>query len=62
MKQFVTYLQLGLGMIIFGSGTPVSKLVTQDFPVFLASGLRMLIAFLVFSPVLFLRREENGSI
>ena len=39
-----TYTQLTLGMAIFGSGTPISKLVTGAFPVFFASGARMLLA------------------
>lgn len=53
-----TYAQLLLGMVIFGSGTPVSKLVTSAFPPFLASGLRMMVGALVLLPFLVRRREE----
>jgi drug/metabolite transporter (DMT)-like permease len=42
-----TYLMLFFGMALFGSATPLSKLVTQTFPVFIAGGLRVLLAFLV---------------
>jgi len=44
------FLLLLAGMIIFGSGTPVSKLVTQDYPPMLASGLRMGLAALFLLP------------
>ena len=39
-------------MAIFGSGTPVSKLVTDAFPVFLASGIRMLLAAAALVPLM----------
>jgi drug/metabolite transporter (DMT)-like permease len=45
-----TYLMLFLGMALFGSATPLSKLVTKAFPVFIAGGLRVLLAFLVLLP------------
>lgn len=51
------YAQLALGMAIFGSGTPVSKWVTDAFPVFLASGLRMAIAAAVLTPFLWFERD-----
>lgn len=38
------------GMALFGSATPLSKLVTKDFPVFIAGGLRVLLAFTVLAP------------
>lgn len=47
-----TYLMLFLGMALFGSATPLSKLVTQAFPVFIAGGLRVLLAFLVLWPLI----------
>ena len=53
-----TYAQLLLGMVIFGSGTPVSKLVTAVFPPSLASGLRMVVGALILLPFLLRRREE----
>lgn len=46
----LTYLQLFCGMALFGSATPLSKLVTQGFPVFIAGGFRVLLAFLVLLP------------
>lgn len=41
---------LFFGMVLFGSATPLSKLVTNAFPVFIAGGLRVLLAFLVLWP------------
>lgn len=55
--RLVVVLQLFLGMAIFGSGTPVSKLVTDAFPVFVASALRMLVAALCLLPFVLARRE-----
>lgn len=49
-----TYALLALGMATFGSGTPVSKLVTDAFPVFLASGIRMLLAAAALLPLMVL--------
>ena len=42
--------QLLLGMALFGSATPLSKLIGQQFSVFTASCMRMLIACLVLAP------------
>ncbi|MFD0764621.1 DMT family transporter [Mucilaginibacter lutimaris] len=50
MKNFKVYLMLLLGMALFGSATPLSKLVSKDFPVFIAGGLRVLLAFIVLAP------------
>lgn len=41
---------LFFGMALFGSATPLSKLVAHHFPVFIAGGLRVLLAFLVLLP------------
>jgi drug/metabolite transporter (DMT)-like permease len=49
--RFATYLLLAGGMAVFGSATPVSKIVTDAFPVFLASGLRMATALAVLIPL-----------
>lgn len=49
-RSALTYLQLLLGMALFGSATPLSKLVTQAFPVFIAGGFRVLLAFLMLLP------------
>ncbi|MCF7220727.1 DMT family transporter [Marilutibacter chinensis] len=53
-----TYASLALGMAVFGSGTPVSKLVTSAFPVFLGSGLRMALAALVLLPFVLADRRN----
>jgi len=37
-------------MALFGSATPLSKLVTKDFPVFIAGGFRVFLAFVVLAP------------
>lgn len=36
-NSWAVYGQLALGMVIFGSGTPISKILTDAFPVFVAS-------------------------
>lgn len=46
----LTYVQLGLGMAVFGSATPVSKIVTQAMPVFIGSGLRVALGAIVLAP------------
>ena len=43
------------GMALFGSATPLSKLVTKTFPVFIAGGSRVLLAFFVLLPFIKLR-------
>lgn len=53
------YLMLLLGMALFGSATPLSKLVTKAFPVFIAGGLRVLLAFLVLLPFIKLSNFKN---
>ncbi len=46
------YFQLAAGMILFGSATPVSKLVTEAMPVAVGSALRVAIGALVLLPFL----------
>ncbi|MEO8664482.1 MAG: DMT family transporter [Ignavibacteria bacterium] len=58
MKKYLTYIQLALGMSIYGSGTPVSKIVTEAFPVYIGSGLRMFFAALVLIPFVFIYRKN----
>jgi drug/metabolite transporter (DMT)-like permease len=36
-----TYVQLAIGMAMFGSAAPISKIVTEAMPVFIGSGLRV---------------------
>lgn len=52
------YIELTLAMIIVGSSVVVGKLVTSNFPVFLASSLRFGIASLILVPLLF-KLEKN---
>ena len=52
-----TYAQLFLGMAVFGSATPVSKIVTQAMPVFVGAGLRVVLGALVLAPVAWRQRE-----
>jgi len=54
-----TYFMLFFGMALFGSATPLSRLVTQAFPVFIAGGMRVLLAFLVLWPFINLRRLKT---
>ncbi|HEU4913628.1 MAG TPA: DMT family transporter [Actinomycetes bacterium] len=56
-ERLTTYALLFGGMALFGSATPVSKLVGEDFPSMLASGLRMLTAAAVLVP--FLVRQQG---
>lgn len=53
------YLMLFLGMALFGSATPLSRLITRVFPVFIAGGLRVLMAFLVLLPFVKLSNIKN---
>ena len=48
-------------MAIFGSGTPVSKLVTDAFPTFFASGVRMFLAAVALLPLMVLEVRREGS-
>lgn len=51
-KRWLAYSQLSLGMVLFGSATPVAKLVANDFPPFTGAGLRVAIGALVLAPFL----------
>jgi len=44
------YARLALGMAVFGSATPVSKIVTGAMPVFVGSLLRVALGALVLAP------------
>jgi len=50
-RHTITWAQLALGMAVFGSATPVSKIVTGAFPVFVGAGLRVAIGALVLLPL-----------
>lgn len=45
-----TIAQLALGMVVFGSATPVSKLVADAMPVFIGASLRVLLGAIVLAP------------
>lgn len=55
-------LQLAAGMIVFGSATPVSKIVTGAMPPFLGSLLRVLVGALVLLPFVWTRRDQLRAI
>jgi drug/metabolite transporter (DMT)-like permease len=59
IASWETYLMLFFGMALFGSATPLSKLVTQAFPTFIAGGLRVLLAFLVLLPFIKISNLKN---
>lgn len=55
-----TYGLLMAGMALFGSATPVSRLVTEDFPALLAAGLRVALGAMVLVPVMAVTRRRRG--
>ncbi len=57
-RQLRAYLELSAAMIIVGSIVVVSKVITTNFPVFLAAALRFAIASAVLLPLLF--KTERG--
>ena len=52
------YAQLALGMAVFGSATPVSKIVTSAMPVFVGSALRVGLGALVLAPFVARRWDQ----
>jgi drug/metabolite transporter (DMT)-like permease len=53
---------LVIGMALFGTSTPLSKIISQEFPIFTASLARMVIAALVLAPFLvFMTRRFAGA-
>ncbi|WP_340119470.1 DMT family transporter [Pelagibius sp. 7325] len=58
----LVYVQLAAGMILFGSATPVSKLVTDAMPVFIGATLRVAIGALVLAPLLLVYRGEIAKL
>lgn len=52
------WVELPLGMAVFGSATPVSKIVTDAMPVFIASALRVALGALVLTPLALRRRHD----
>ncbi|MGP1397901.1 MAG: DMT family transporter [Inquilinaceae bacterium] len=54
----MTYIQLALGMAVFGSATPVSKIVTGAMPVFVGSAFRATLGALVLLPFVLRHRSQ----
>jgi drug/metabolite transporter (DMT)-like permease len=52
------YAQLALGMAVFGSATPVSKIVTSAMPVFVGSALRVGLGAIVLAPFVAARWDQ----
>jgi len=49
-RKLAPLLQLPLGMAVFGSATPISKIVTAAMPVFVGSGARVALGALTLAP------------
>jgi drug/metabolite transporter (DMT)-like permease len=60
--SFLTIGQLALGMIVFGSATPVSKLVADAMPIFVGASLRVLLGALVLAPFAWSARYAIGKL
>jgi drug/metabolite transporter (DMT)-like permease len=56
----LVYVQLAVGMILFGSATPVSKIIVDAMPLFVGSGLRVALGALVLAPFVWTRRAAIG--
>lgn len=61
-RTLLVYAALFFGMAFFGTGTPTAKVVTSGFPLFLAPFLRLLIAAVLTTPILFWHRQELRQI
>lgn len=60
--QFRTFAQLGLGMAVFGSATPISKIVTAAAPVFIGSGIRVALGALTLLPIFLLDPRKRALV
>ena len=54
----LTRTRLALGMAVFGSATPVSKIVTGAMPVFIGSALRVGLGAVVLAPFAWRSRQQ----
>ena len=59
-EKMKAYTYLTLAMIIVGSSVVFGKVITQSFPIFLASGLRFAIASMLLLPLLVKSREKRA--
>jgi len=62
MTGFLVYIQLALGMVLYGSATPVSKIVTAEMPVFIGSIMRVGTGALVLLPFVFFEKPDLKAI
>lgn len=60
--QPTVYVLLVFGMTLFGTGTPVSKVISQEVPVYLASFLRVLVSAVVLTPFLWQQRNKLAEL
>lgn len=60
-KSQLTRIRLALGMAVFGSATPVSKIVTGAMPVFVGSALRVGLGAAVLAPFAWRERGQLKS-
>src|SRR5690606_20302490 len=56
--RLALWVQLPAGMAVFGSATPVSKIVTGAMPVFVGAGLRVALGAVVLLPLALRRRDQ----
>lgn len=54
----IAYVQISLAMMIVGSSVVAGKLIISSFPVFLASGLRFIVASLILVPLLLWKEKR----
>lgn len=57
----IIYAELAAGMALFGSATPVSKIVTSAMPVFVGSALRVAIGAAVLAPFVYRSSGQIGK-
>ncbi|BDQ34579.1 DMT family transporter [Pseudodesulfovibrio portus] len=57
-KTTIAYVNLSLAMVLVGSSVVAGKIMVMELPVFLASGLRFILALAILVPVVLLR--EGG--
>jgi drug/metabolite transporter (DMT)-like permease len=62
MRGIGVFAALFFGMIVFGSGTPTAKVVSEGFPIFLAPFLRLLLAAVLTTVLLVIYRSELRDI
>lgn len=61
-KNWAAYADLGGAMTIVGSSMVFGKVITEHFPVFLASGLRFAVASLILLPFVYVREKSSFAL